>query len=68
MRLSSFAYRITTQDWVNLSALHSSHFYYLNFAVYVWANQAARELLLTDKPVAVCKSSVSKLQSFVDQL
>ena len=35
MRLSSFAYRITTQDWENLSALHSSHFYYLNFAVYV---------------------------------
>ena len=57
MRLSSFAYRITTQDWENLSALHSSHFYYLNFAVYVWANQlnqTARELLLTDKPIAVC--------------
>ena len=35
MRLSSFAYRITTQEWENLSALHSSHFYYLNFAVYV---------------------------------
>ena len=35
MRLSSFAYRITTQDWESLSALHSSHFYYLNFAVYV---------------------------------
>ena len=35
MRLSSFAYRITTQDWKNLSALHSSHFYYLNFAVYL---------------------------------
>ena len=35
MRLSSFAYSITTQDLENLSALHSSHFYYLNFAVYV---------------------------------